>query len=258
MNKKLIISTAILLVSSSAFSAQEITLCYENVTVFPWITGDDQGVGISELHLVEKKTAVKFKMVRLPWKRCQLEAQKGNFDGIISASFNDERATWGVYPFSEKNKIEPDYRMHTDSFYIYTRKDGPIHWKNGKLLNLGDNKVGVQLGYSVGNELIKQGYPIHSNFTSAVDLIKEIDRGIVQVAVLQDHEATHVLSTITELGKRIVRNEPAFKIADQYLLFTKTFFNHNQELSKKIWKAFSSVREGQDYKTLVENELKNL
>lgn len=244
--------------STATPAAQVIRLCYEDVPVFPWITGDDQGAVIAELHLVEQKLKTKFQMVRLPWKRCQHEAELGNFEGIIAASYTDERTHWGVYPFSDKNKIEPDYRLHTDRFYVYTRKESPIQYSNGKLENIGTNQVGVQLGYSVGNDIKKLGYPIHSSFTSAIDLIKELDRGIVQVAVLQDHETVRVLNAHPELGKKLIRHEPPFKVADQYLLLTKKFFTDHTELSKKIWKTISTVRESEEYKKVVEDELKHI
>lgn len=244
--------------SEASAAMPEIRLCYEDVVVFPWITGDDKGAAINELHLVEKKLSLKFTMIRLPWKRCQVEAKNGNFEGIIAASYNDERASWGVYPFSDENIIEPDYRMHTDRFYIYTRKDSPIKLKNGRLENLGDNAIGVQLGYSVGNDLQKLGYTLHSSFTGAIDVIKELDRGIINVAVLQDHETIRVLNLHPELAKKVVRQEPPFKIADQYLLFTQKFFKQNPELAKRVWKAISSVRESTEYKTMVENELQHI
>lgn len=256
--------TLILLVTSwlncdnlLATTTSKIRLCYEDVTVYPWITGDDKGLVIGELHLVEKNLSLKFEMIRLPWKRCQLEAQEGIFDGIIAASFNEERTKWGVYPFSETKSPEPHYRLHTDRFYIYTRKESSIKWINGKLENLGKNLVGVQLGYSVGSDIKKLGYPIRSTFTDAIDVIKELNMGVINVAVLQDHESLRVLAIHPELGKHIVRQEPPFKIADQYLLFTKKFFNTNTDLSQKIWKSISVARESNEYKTMVENELKH-
>lgn len=252
MNKALLVLSCLFcFYSTAASSAVEIRLCYEDVTVFPWITGDDKGVVINQLHIVEKKLKLKFTMVRLPWKRCQLEARKGNFDGIIAASYNDERAEWGQYPAKE-------YRLHTDRFYIYTRKESPIIWQDGKLLNLGKNEVGVQLGYSVGTFIQKLGYPLHSNFTTALDLIKELHRGIINVAVLQDHETVRVLSSFPEFKETIVRQQPPFKVADQFLLFTKKFYGQNEKLSKRIWKTISTVRESNEYKTMVENELKQI
>lgn len=250
MKKALLVLSGIVFFTVSA-SAVEIRLCYEDVTVFPWITGDNKGVVINQLHLVEKKLNMKFTMVRLPWKRCQLEARKGNFEGIIAASYNDDRAEWGIYPSRE-------FRLHTDSFYIYTRKDSPILWKDGKLHNLEKNEVGVQLGYSVGTYIQKLGYPLHSNFTTALDVVKELDRGIINVAVLQDHETIRVLTAFPEYKEKIVRQQPPFKVADQYLLFTKKFYGQNEKLSKKIWRAISIIRESAEYKKMVENELKQI
>lgn len=255
-------SVILLLLTSLSFpftlkASEKIRLCYENVTVYPWITGDDKGLVIGELHLVEKILSIKFEMVRLPWKRCQIEAQNGNFEGIIAASYTDERSNWGVYPFSNSKTVDPQYRLHSDSFYIYTRKESPIKWKNGKLENLGTNEVGVQLGYSVGNDIKKLGYPIHSTFTDAIDLIKELNMGGINVAVLQDLESLRILAAHPELGNKIVRQEPPLKIADQYVLFTKKFFNNNPDSAKKIWKAISEARESREYKSMVENELKH-
>lgn len=233
---------------NQSIAAPQIRLCYEDVSVFPWITGDDKGLVITELHLVERLMNIKFTLVRLPWKRCQLEAQAGNMEGIIAASFNQDRTLWGMYPSEKENKTEADYRLHTDSFFVYIRKDSPIKWVNGKFENLGKNSVGVQLGYSVGSDVTKLGYPIHSSFTDAKDVLKELDLGIISVAVLQNHETLKILNENPELGKNIKRLEPPFKIADQYLLFTRTFFSKNQELSKEIWKAIKTARLSSEYK----------
>jgi hypothetical protein len=75
-----------LCLSQAYAAAPEIKLCYEDVSVFPWITGDDKGLVITELHIVEKMLNLRFKLIRLPWKRCQIEAQAGNLDGLIAAT----------------------------------------------------------------------------------------------------------------------------------------------------------------------------
>ncbi len=240
-------------VQSALANTPEIRLCYEDVSVFPWITGDDKGLALTELHLVEKTLKIKFTLSRLPWKRCQLEAQYGNFEGIIAASFNQERTNWGVYPYNDTEgehleNLEREYRMHTDSFYVYVRKDSNIQWVNNKFENIGKNAVGVQLGYSVGDDVSKLGYPVHSSFTDAKDILKEMDMGIINVSVLQDHEAVRILNENPSLKKNIKRLEPPFKVADQYLLFTRTFYTKNTALTKEIWRAFSVARQSPEYK----------
>jgi polar amino acid transport system substrate-binding protein len=240
-----------LCLSQAYAAAPEIKLCYEDVSVFPWITGDDKGLVITELHIVEKMLNLRFKLIRLPWKRCQIEAQAGNLDGLIAASFNKDRAVWGVYPTDDDNTIEREYRLHTDSFFVFIRKDSNIKWENNHFENLGKNQVGVQLGYSVGSDLKDAGYPIHASFTTAHDILKELDFNAINVAVLQNHETTITLNEHPILKKNIVRLGQPFKIADQYLLFTRPFYTQNKELSRKIWHAIAQARKSKEY---VKNE----
>lgn len=224
-----------------------IKLCYEDVSVFPWITGDETGLVFTELKQIEKKLNIKFTYIRLPWKRCQFEGQSGNVDGLIAASFTKERTNWGVYPTDEAGELNRQLRFHTDSFYVYTRKDSAIKFRNGKFENLGNNQIGVQLGYSVGTHLKDAGYAIHSSFSTAYDLLKELDYSALEVAVLQDHESTKILNENPKFKKHVVRLTPPYKVADQYLLFSKIFFNKYPEVSKAIWNAIPEARKSEQY-----------
>lgn len=234
--------------------ANEIKLCYEDATVFPWITGEQQGLVFTELKMIEKKLNIKFNFIRYPWKRCQLEAQSGKIDGLIAASYTRERAQWGIYPTKKNGDLDPEYRFHTDSFYVYVRKDSKIDFENNQFKNLGDNQIGVQLGYSVGNDLLDMGYPIHSAFANAIDLLRQLDMGALNVAVLQNHETMRTLKANPHLHKNIKRINQPFKVKDQYLLMTKLFYAENEKLVKSIWKALSEARKSAVYKA-AENDL---
>lgn len=245
-------------VAAPAFATSEIKLCYEDASVFPWITGDEKGLVFIELNQIEKRQKIKFKYIRLPWKRCQFEAQSGNLDGLIAASFNKERAIWGVYPTDHNGSIDSELRLHTDSFYLYVRKDSAIQFKNGKIENLGDNQIGVQLGYSVGTYLKDEGYAIHSSFSKSFDLLKELDYSALQVAMLQNHESVKTINEYPQFKKNIVRLEPAYKISDQFLLFTKNFYQKNEELSKSIWRSIPPARKSVEYKKAEQSMLKKI
>lgn len=245
-------------VVQTALAANEIKLCYENVTVFPWITGDETGLVFTELALVEKATKQKFKYIRLPWKRCQFEAQSGNIDGLIAASFNKDRAVWGVYPTDHSGNLDSELRLHTDSFYVYARKDADVHYINGKFENLGSNHVGAQLGYSVASDLADAGYPVHSSFSSSLEILKEMDFSSLQIAVLQDHETVRTLNDYPKFKKNIVRLTPPYKVKDQFLLFTKVFYNKNAKTCKTIWSAIPSARKSEHYKHQEESLMKSL
>lgn len=251
---KLIFILCLTFLTHELWAKGPIKLCYENVTVYPWITGDNQGLVISELHMVEKIAKVKFQMVRLPWKRCQIEAQNGNYDGIIAASYNKERAQWGVYPYSKnENEVDNDLRLHTDRFYLYAKKNSDIAFVNGKILNLDQRPIGVQLGYSIGNNLVEWGYKIQSSFSETKDLLKELNMDILKAVVLQDHESKRVLAQFPNYNANVKRVEPPIKVSDQYLLFTKTYFKNNKATAQKIWQAIKKARMSQEYIDLNNN-----
>lgn len=226
----------------------EIKLCYEDVSVYPWITGDMKGLVIQELQQVEKIAKVKFKYIRLPWKRCQIDAQNGKLDGLIAASFTKERTNWGVYPTKKSTELDRNLRLHTDSFLVFISKGSPIRFENGRFENLENHLIGVQLGYSVGTDLVEQGHAIHSSFSTAHDLIQALDASVVTVAVLQKYATIKTLNDNPKLKNNIVALKQPFKVADQYLLFTKKFYSSNQEISNRIWNAIPMARESAEYK----------
>lgn len=245
-----LLSVFSLAMAPSFAAAPKIRFCYEDATVFPWITGDEKGLVFTELKQVEKRLKLNFEYIRLPWKRCLFEAQSGKIDGVLAASFNKERAIWGIYPTDSNGNLDREARFHTDSFHVYVRKDSAIQFKGGKFENLGTNQIGVQLGYSVGSDLKEAGYAIHSSFASPLDLLKELDYSSLQVAVLQNYEAARTIAENPKFSKNIIRLEPPFKIADQFLLFTKSFYQKNEELSKNIWQAIAPARKSLEYKKL--------
>lgn len=246
---------------SSTLQASPVRLCYEDVVVFPWITGEKQGLALTEILYIEKKLDIKIKLVRLPWKRCMLEAQSGKVDGLIAASFTKERSVWGVYPTKSNGQLDSSLKLHSDSYTVYVRKDSMIRWENGKFSNLGNNQIGVQLGYSVGTDLTEAGYPVYSSCSTAAELLGALQDKKVSVAVLQHLPTLKTLNEKPALRKGLSPMSQPFKVMDQYLLFTKVFYNQNKDLSHKIWNTIPQARESAEYlklkKSLVGNsELK--
>ena len=235
----------------------EIKLCYEDTTVYPWITGQEEGLVFTELKIVEKKLKAKITYLRLPWKRCQLEAAAGNLDGLIAASFNRERTAWGVYPTNKDGSLNQELRLHTDSFYIYSRKDSEISFNNSKFMNLGNNPIGAQIGYSVGNDLKDQGLLVHIAFTSAYDLLKQLNLSSLNVAVLQNYEAARTIRENPHFKKNIIRSAQPYIVKDQYLLVTKKFYQENQKLTHELWNEISTARKSPEYESMLQKLLPN-
>jgi len=223
-----------------------VSLCFEDTTVYPWITGNATGLALLELSLVEKELNLKFEYQRLPWRRCLLEVQLGRVHAAIAASYSKERAVWGSYPTLADGSLNRELRMHTDSFHVYRRMDSPVRWQQQRFENLGSQPVGVQLGYSVGKNIEELGYPIKSA-RSSEDLARMLEHGVLQVAVLQNFEAMRLLKASPSLRKLMVEDGPPVKVADQYLLFNTAFFEAKPALVKSIWAALEKARKSKTY-----------
>lgn len=230
----------------SAAAEAPLKLCFEDTSVYPWITGDDQGLALLEMALVEKDLSLRVEFLRLPWRRCLLEVRNGRVQAVIAASFNTERAAWGSYPTQADGSLNRDLRMHTDSFHVFRRVDSPVRWLNQRFENLGTQAVGVQLGYSVASNLAEWGYPVKTA-RSAEDLTRMLELGVLQVAVLQQHEAKRLLRARPELHKVMVEDGAALKVADQYLLFNRQFYAANEALVRSIWAAIERARKSKKY-----------
>jgi polar amino acid transport system substrate-binding protein len=223
-----------------------LKLCFEDTSVYPWITGDDKGLVLYQLALVEKELNQKFEYIRLPWRRCLLEVQNGRVHAAIAASFNSERDAWGSYPKHPDGSLNRELRLHTDSFHVFRRLDSPVRWLNQHFEHLGAQAVGVQLGYSVARNLEELGYPVKSA-RSAEDLTRMLEMGVLQVAVLQRYEAQRLLKAKPELKTVMVEEGPPVKVADQYLLFNRQFYAANEAQVKSIWLAIERARKSKKY-----------
>ncbi len=226
-----------------------IKICHEEADVFPWTLANEKGLADFEIRSIEKELNIKFDIKILPWKRCQTDTQNGIVDGIFAASVSDKRMEWGVYPTANGKTIEREYRLHTDSFYVYASAKKNIKFVNGKIENLHKSAVGIQLGYSIEDELKKAGYKVFSSLITANDVFTGLSKGTFNAAILQNYEAAHTLNN-GSLKKEIIRLEPAYKLADQYLLFNKLFYERNKDLSLLIWKAIRKVRLSKEYAEL--------
>ncbi|MCV2358279.1 transporter substrate-binding domain-containing protein [Paucibacter sp. TC2R-5] len=223
-----------------------VKLCFEDSSVYPWITGDDKGLALLQLTLVEKELGLKIEYSRLPWRRCLLEVQTGRIHAAIAASYNSERASWGSYPLNVDGSLNREQRMHTDSFHVFRRIDSPVRWLNQRFENIAGQPVGVQLGYSVGRNIEELGYPVKSA-RSAEDLLRMLEVGVLQVVVLQRYEAQRLLKARPELHTLLVEDGPPVKVADQYLLFNGQFHAGNEALVKSVWAAIERARKSKKY-----------
>jgi polar amino acid transport system substrate-binding protein len=93
-----------------------------------------------------KRVGYGLKTVWLPWKRAQVGAARGDYDGLGASYYNEERAA----KFAYSNP------MSTTEVVFFKRTEDNI--KYSKLEDLKPYKIGTGLGYAYPEKFVKAGY----------------------------------------------------------------------------------------------------
>lgn len=239
-------------------SVKEVSLCHEDNEVFPWLVGNESGLVHKQIQIIEADTKIKFKIISMPWKRCQLLVKMGEVDGLLSASPTPVRLETYEYPKNSKGELNREARMHEDQFVVYKNKNSTIDYQDGKFSNLGKLPIAVELGYSVQEKITSMGIPVYTSFNSLNDLLNVLNNGTIQAAVLQDYSTRYSLANSkTKFPNLITIKEPFVKV-DQYIAFNRIFANSNRALIETIWKSCQNSRSNPEYLKLKDQLFKKI
>jgi len=93
-----------------------------------------------------KRVGYELETVWLPWKRAQVEAARGDYDGLGASYYNEERA----------NKFVHSDPIATTEVVFFKRTEDDI--KYSKLEDLKPYKIGTGFGYGYPEEFAKADY----------------------------------------------------------------------------------------------------
>jgi len=93
-----------------------------------------------------KRVGYTLKTIWLPWKRAQVEAARGDFDGLGASYYNEERATKFAYS-------DP---IAATEVVFFKRTEDDI--KYSKLEDLKPYKIGIGFGYGYPENFVNAGY----------------------------------------------------------------------------------------------------
>ena len=227
-----------------AAQQDSITLCFERQEVPPWRTLDGGGLNFELLAEVAKRTGVNFDYQSMPWKRCLEQLKSNQVNGAFAVSFNRERMVLGVWPGGEQ--ADPAKRMHIDSYLLVRRRGSPIDWDGKAFRNLGEGKIGFQLGYSVGDFLRAQGVALDEGSQRSDELAQKLIAGRLAGAAMGGGDATRLLrgplGDTLEIVPRALIQKP------YYLVLSKAFVAKDPQLAARLWDAVEQVRTSPAYR----------
>lgn len=244
---KLLLASSMALLASP-LPAVSLTLCHEDVDVFPWIFGEQEGLDRYVMQTAAKRLDVQVKYKPLPWKRCQFEVKHGTSQGMFSAAFSAERSIYADYPMKPDGTPNRALRMGQDRYLVYRRMGSDAAWGDGEFSKV--RLAGIQAGYSIGAELRTLGIGVDERSSTADDLFRKLDSGAIDVAVILQGQAVHALQQFPQWTSRLEALPEPYRENDMYLALNKTFCRQNKDLCPRLWQEIRAVRESPEYRQL--------
>jgi polar amino acid transport system substrate-binding protein len=228
-------------------AADKLTLCLENKMVLPWRSTALVGLNFEMLKRVEAKSGVTFDYTLLPWKRCLAKLKANEVDGAFSVSFSDERRQYGM--FSGTGEADIKKRMHVSRYFLVRKKGSPADWDGSQFSHI-DGKIAFQLGYSVAELLHELKMPVDESNDSPYNMGRKVLTGRVAAAAMFDSDVDVLMNGPLAPQLEVVATPLVEK--PYYLILSNALVRTRPELAEQIWKSVEDVRNGREYKKLVQ------
>ena len=234
--------------------AHALTLCYEDARNTLGNTSDRQAQNYHLVMQAAAKSGEQVKLLPLPWKRCLSQVAKGLVDGALDASYTEERAAFAAYPTTADGKPDPKRRIWAGGYSLYKLKTSAAGWDGQNFTHL-TGPVGLQLGYSIGDDLKRLGVPVAEFSGDAEVMLKRLTAGQVPLVALLTDEGDALLED-PALSGVVEGIQPAFSQKPYFVIFHKRYYADHQKNVEGFWSHLATVRESQAFKQFVRAQLK--
>ncbi|WP_108650590.1 substrate-binding periplasmic protein [Dongshaea marina] len=207
---------------ADALQGKTVKICDDGAEWPPFIyyqrdngnkTKDVVGYSVDVISDILGKVGAKFTVKLAPWKRCLSDLEKGKYDMVLNASYNDERAGYAYFS-------KPFYSL-TPS-YIYMKAKYPQGLKVSSAKELVNYKVCGLRGYNYKDFGI-ESKDINTNTKDFNAVLKKLETGRCEVVLAR----IEVLLGFAKTGEKLITDGmtyasiPGAKKSDFYMLISK-------------------------------------
>jgi polar amino acid transport system substrate-binding protein len=197
--------------------------------------------------VLPNRYGINIKMMPVKWSR-GLELIKAGFvDGMINASYNDERSAYAVYPM-KTGKPDSTKTLRLAIYSLYKNKNSTITWDGLKFDGIDADIVSIN-SYAIVDDLRKMGIAVKEESNTAW-IIRCLAIGKVKSAALQSYVADEFLADNPSLIENIIKVETPLKKKEYYLIFSKKFYHEHEELALAIWDAIEDYKLTDEYRKM--------
>lgn len=205
------------------------------------------GIGEENAHFsvrmvrLAQPPGVRVELHPLPWARCLVEAQRGDFDGVLGASYLPERARTLAYPLDVEGRPDAGRRMFRMGYVMLKRAGSPVRW-DGRMLQGAVRPVGVERGHASVAFLRQRGIPFDENQPDLDAMLAKLRAERVDAIVVSEAQRLSLLAWRPEALGGIERAGPTLIYRDYYLALKPAWARSHRVESERFWNALAAVR----------------
>lgn len=225
-----------------------LRICYESDDAMPFWTDAQQakpGLLVELIQAAARQADLRLAFQRQPWKRCVMQLQSGQSDGIFAAIWQADRDAWGQFPGRDPQRALPvdrNYRLWQADYPIITRVDSSLQWDGQQFSGL-QHGLSAPLGYIASQRLQALGV-LATASQSAEKALKLVALGRLDGYVIERQIGnTHIRELGLQSNLKVL--PIALLEADWYLPLSHRFTEQHPELARRLWQALREQRQRQ-------------
>lgn len=241
ISKITVFLVTLLLYTQGDVQAEKLKICIDSNNWYPF-TYTENGTA-KGLHLDIVKKAMESlnhqaHFTPLPWVRCMMMVKQGIYDGLLSASYTEERSLHLEYPPNAEKEIS-DYRINQVDYVAFSSINYPEEF-NGNLNSLRHGAVIAVFGYSIVSDLREKGLhvtAVNNNREGMIQMMKSSKNVFVTLRNTAESFLKHSPSASTlKIHKEPIESKSYFLVFNKF----NSPFSFQQKL--EVWNRIRSMR----------------
>lgn len=209
------------------------------------------GFRVEVLRSAAKACGINVNFLPVPWQRALEMVRTGAVDGAFSASWSQERASFGAFPL-RNGAPDPTKAMKGYTYNLYVHPDSRLNWDGRAVASGGGRKVIVERGSAAVELAARLGLepiPVAGYANMVRMLIERRADGLIGI----DAHVEQQLAENPRLAPGVKEIRPPLEARHGYVMFSRNFHTAHTSLAECFWKALADIRSKPAYRELVKS-----
>lgn len=215
----LLLFSGLLFTAGSALSEERARFRFCEDPWAPYTLGEigaapEGGIAVELFKELGKMLDVDFQLTLLPWKRCLLWAESGDYDGVMLLTRNEERAAYLTFTNS----------VHQDKNLVWHRADRHFDHNFDRFADFQGVRIGVTAGFNYGerfNQAVDEFDLVVEEAPNILSNLRRLDLGRIDVFLVNKPAAEFSMVEFPDLRERLTYAEGPFEALPFYIGLSK-------------------------------------